>query len=116
MANGYEGQYSHAQTFAILSVFVLVHHYECSGIKSMGYTSKLALHRKSGTVGKVVLGRWYLSWFGDSFGTFPTKAALKYLAGRKKRDGYEKRELSHYKPGEFTRKLRKKTKQTEFDF
>lgn len=99
-----------AQTFSVLSIFVLLHHYECSGVKSMAFSSKLGSHRKTGPIGKVVLGRWFCLLFGDSFGIYETKSALKYLAGRKKRDGYEKRELSHYKPGEFTRNLRKNAK------
>jgi hypothetical protein len=110
-------EFQHAQTFALLSIFVLIHHYGLSDFKSMGFASKLGTHRKTGSVGKVVLGRWFLLWFGETFGIQETKSALKYLAGRKKKDGYDKRELTHYKPGEFTRKLRKKNdKQRDFGF
>lgn len=107
----------HAQAFAIISIFVLLHHYQCSGRSSLAMASKLGSNRKTGSIGKVVLGRWFLLWWNDSFGVFETKAILKYLAGRRVK--VERRELSHYKPGEFTRNLRKKNKktnQTDFGF
>ena len=109
----------HAQTYAILSVFTLIHHYHCFDGKSSAYVSKLASHRKTGRLGKVVFGRWFLLNFGNRFSDFATKSALKYLNGRRGKEKLEKRELSHYKPGEFTRKLRqknKKTNQMDFDF
>lgn len=110
----------HAQTFAILTGFVLVHYYGCSGLQSMAFAAKL-LPKKSSVKRGGLLARWFLLWYGDSFGVFETKQVFKYLAGRKSKEKREKRELSHYKPGEFTRKLRKTNaksdkKQTDFGF